>query len=327
MPAAIISGIGSYAPERRITNRDLERIVHTNDEWIVSHTGMRERRLADPEQNTSDLGVVAAQRALESAGLTAKDIGLILCATVSGEMIFPATACIIQDKLGAKCGAFDITSGCTGFVIALSTAAAFVRGGDYQHVLVVCPEILTRITNWTDRATCVLFGDGAGAAVVSPGEEGTGLLSYELISLGEAGELLQIPAGGTRRRVTPDAFEAHLDTMWMNGPEVFKLAVRLIPDLSERVVAKAGLTLSDIDLVVMHQANQRILDAAARRLDLPEDRVYSIVDKYGNTSAASMPLALDLAYHEGRLQPGDNVLLVGFGAGFALGGAVLRWTL
>jgi 3-oxoacyl-[acyl-carrier-protein] synthase III len=327
MPAATISGIGSYAPEGRITNRDLERIVETSDEWIISHTGMRERRIAAPEQNTSDLGFLAAQRALESAGLTAADLDLVLCATISGDMIFPATACLIQDKLGAKCGAFDIASGCTGFVIALSTAASFVRSGDYRHVMVIAAETLTRITNWTDRSTCVLFGDAAGAAVVSAGEAGTGLLSHELLSVGESAGLLSIPAGGTRRRVTPEASEQHLDTMYMNGPEVFKLAVRLIPDLAERVVTQAGLKLSDIDLVVMHQANQRILDAAARRLDVPDDKFYSIVADYGNASAASMPLALDLAHRAGRLHPGDNVLLVGFGAGFALGGAVLRWTL
>jgi 3-oxoacyl-[acyl-carrier-protein] synthase III len=191
---------------------------------------------------------------------------------------------------------------------------------------VISADCLTRIANWSDRSTCVLFGDAAGAAVVSPCEAGQGLLSYELVSMGEAGDLLLIPAGGSRVRLTPELLAQNQECLAMNGPELFKLAVRLVPEVAERVVAKAGLNLDDIDLVIMHQANQRILDSAARRLDLPADRVYSIVEKYGNTSASSMPLALDLAYQEGRLHLGDNVLLVGFGAGFTLGGAVVRWT-
>jgi 3-oxoacyl-[acyl-carrier-protein] synthase-3 len=241
-------------------------------------------------------------------------------------MIFPATACLIQSNLGAQCAAFDLVAGCTGFVYGLAVASQFVRTGDSRHVLVVSTDCLTRIANWTDRTTCVLFGDAAGAAVISPGEEGQGLLAYEIAAMGEMGDLLTIPAGGSRVRLTGDRLAEYQDCLTMNGPELFKAAVRLIPELAERVVAQAGLQLQDINLLVMHQANQRIIDAAARRLDLPADRVYSIVEKYGNTSASSMPLALDLAYQEGRLHPGDNVLLVGFGAGFTIGGAVLRWT-
>jgi 3-oxoacyl-[acyl-carrier-protein] synthase-3 len=326
MAAATISGIGSYVPERIITNRDLERIVHTNDEWIVSHTGMRERRMAAPEQATSDLATLAAQRALANAGLTPADIGLIICTTVTPDMVFPATACIVQSNLGAVCPAFDLVAGCTGFVYGLAVASQFVRTGDYPHVLLISADCLTRIANWTDRTTCVLFGDAAGAAIISPCEEGQGLLAYEIASMGEMGELLTIPSGGSRVRLTGDRLAAYEDCLYMNGPELFKVAVRIIPELAERVVGKAGLDLHDIDLMVMHQANQRILDSAARRMDIPGDRVYSIVEKYGNTSASSMPLALDLAYQEGRLHPGDNVLLVGFGAGFTVGGAVLRWT-
>ncbi len=327
MRGAIVTGIGSYVPEQIISNADLERIVDTSDEWIVSHSGIRQRRMATSDQASSDLGTLAGQCALEDAQLTANDLDLIICSTVTPDTIFPATACLIQANLGAtQTGAFDLVSGCTGFVYGLGVASGFIRSGAYQHILVISTEVLTRITNWTDRSTCVLFGDAAGAAVVSPGEPDTGLLAYELISVGEAGDLLMVPGGGSRTRLTPERLAQHLDCLAMNGPELFKLAVRGVPEVAKRVVAKAGLKMKDIDLVVMHQANQRILDSVAKRLDLPEEHVVSIVEKYGNTSAASMPLALDLAYRQGRLKPGDNVLLVGFGAGFTLGGAVLRWT-
>lgn len=327
MRGAIVTGIGSYVPEQIITNRDLERIVDTSDEWIVSHSGMRRRHMARPDQASSDLATRAAQRALESAQLSVDDLDFIICSTVTPDMVFPATACLVQANLGAtEVGAFDLVSGCTGFAYGLGVASGFIRSGAYEHVLVISAEVLTRVTNWTDRSTCVLFGDAAGAVVVSPGEPDTGILAYELLSVGEAGDLLMIPGGGSRMRLTPERLAQRLDSIAMNGPELFKLAVRGVPEVAKRVVAQAGLAMKDIDLVVMHQANQRILDSVSKRLDIPEERVVSIVEDYGNTSAASMPLALDLAYREGRLGPGDNVLLVGFGAGFTLGGAVLRWT-
>ncbi|NLO73211.1 MAG: ketoacyl-ACP synthase III [candidate division WS1 bacterium] len=324
--AATLRGTGSYVPEQVITNRDLERIVDTSDEWIVSHTGMRERRIAGPEQATSDLATVAAQRALADADLTPADIDFVICTTITPDMAFPATACIVQANLGIKAPAFDLTNGCTGFIYGLTVADSFVRAGAYRNVLVISADCLTRITNWTDRSTCVLFGDAAGAAVVSPCEAGYGVLAHELGSLGELGDLLLIPAGGSRVRLTPRLLEQNMETMSMNGPELYKVAVRMVPELAERVVVQAGLQMSDVDLVVMHQANQRIMDAAARRLDLPNGRVYSIIEKYGNSSASTVPLALDLAYHEGRIKSGDHVLLLGFGAGFTLGGAVIRWT-
>ncbi|HEY3398299.1 MAG TPA: beta-ketoacyl-ACP synthase III [Armatimonadota bacterium] len=327
MGGAIITGNGSYVPERVITNRLLEKIVDTTDEWIVSHTGMRERRMAAPEQNTSDLGTEAAREALADAGITPDDVDLIICGTVTPDMIFPATASIIQANLGAHhCGAFDMSAGCTGFVYALAMASNCVRSGDFRHVLVINADCLTRITNWTDRTTCVLFGDAAGAVVVEPGPADTGILAYELVSMGEVRDMLTIPAGGSQQRLNTDLLARHQDRLHMNGPELFKVAVRLVPEIAERVVAKAGLALGDVDMVIMHQANQRIIDAAARRLDIAPERVVSIVEDYGNTSASSMPLAMDMMYRQGRLQPGDNVLVVGFGAGFTLGGALVRWT-
>ena len=327
MRGAVVTGIGSYVPDQVLTNRDLERIVETSDEWIVSHTGIRERRVAAPDQAASDLGTAAARRALADAGLTPDDLDLIICATITGDMIVPATACLIQANLGAShCGAFDLASGCTGWMYGLGLASGMIRSGECDHVLVIATEILTRVTNWTDRATCVLFGDAAGAAVVSAGETGTGILAYELVSVGEASDLLIIRAGGSRQPLTHQGLDQRLNTLEMNGPELFKLAVRGVPEVAERTVAKAGLRISDLKLVVMHQANQRILDAVAKRLSLAEEQVISIVGQYGNTSASSMPLALDVAYRQGRLEPGDDVLLVGFGSGFTLGAAVLRWT-
>jgi 3-oxoacyl-[acyl-carrier-protein] synthase-3 len=326
MHGAIITGLGSYVPEGVITNRDLERVVDTSDEWIVSHTGMRERRVASQEQATSDLATAAARRALADADLAPADLDLIICATVTSDMVFPGAANLVQANLGASnCAAFDLVSGCTGFVYGLGMASACVRCGDCRHVLVIAAETLTRVTNWTDRSTCVLFGDGAGAAVVAPGPPDHGILNYELTSMGEAGDLLMVPGGGSRRPLTPDLLATHQDRLAMNGPELYKLAVRLVPEVAERVTEKAGLTLRDIDFLIMHQANQRIIDSAAKRLDIPDERVVSIVEQYGNTSAASMPLALDLIYRQGRLQPGHNILFVGFGAGFTVGGAVVRW--
>jgi 3-oxoacyl-[acyl-carrier-protein] synthase-3 len=327
MHGAIITGIGSYVPEAIITNRDLERVVDTSDEWIVSHTGMRERHVAAQDQTTSDLATIAAQRALADAGLPADDLDLIICATITADTVFPGASNLIQAKLGAThCAAFDLVSGCTGFVYGLGVASAGVRSGDYRNVLVVAADTLTRVTNWKDRTTCVMFGDAAGAVVVSAGEPGQGVLTYELTSMGEVGDMLIIPAGGSCLPLTAELLATDQDRLMMNGTELYKLAVRLVPEVAERVTEKAGLTLHDIDFLIMHQANQRILDAAAKRLDIPDERVISILEKYGNTSASTIPLALDVVYREGRLKPGDNVLLVGFGAGFTVGGAVVRWT-
>lgn len=327
---AVITGVGSYVPEEVLTNKDLERIVETSDEWIVSHTGIKERRIASDEQASSDLGAQAALAALDDAGLAADDVELIVCPTVTPDHMFPSTANNIQAAIGVpnSAGAFDLLSGCTGFVYGLWVARGFVASGDLGCVLVVAAEKLTSITDWTDRSTCVLFGDGAGAAVVQPGEgdaSETGLLSFVLESYGEHGHLLDIPAGGSRTPLTEEGLAAREHCLRMNGPELYKIAVRGVPDVAEKAIERAGLTNHDIDWVVMHQANMRIIDAAARRLDIPEDHMVVNIEKFGNTSGASIAIALDEAYRDGRIQPGDNVLLVGFGAGFSLGAAVLRW--
>lgn len=311
-----------------MTNADLEQMVDTSDEWIVSHTGIKERRIAADDQASSDLAIIAAQRAIEDAGIGPEDLDLIIVTTVTPDMFFPATACLIQDAIGAtKAGAFDLSSGCTGFIYALATGANFIRVDDYQYVLVISTETLSRIANWTDRSTCVLFGDGAGATVLKPCLEGEGLLSYALDSYGEHGDLLIMRGGGSRLRLTPELIAEHKDCLEMEGHEIFKLAVRGIPQVAEVALDRAGVSTSEVAAVVMHQANKRILDAAADRLGIPKERIVCTVDKYGNTSAASVPLALDDIYRRGQLHPGDIVLFVGFGAGFTLGAAVVRWTL
>lgn len=303
-------------------------MLDTSDEWIVSHTGIKERHLAADEQASSDLGVIAAQRAIHDAGISPPDLDLIIVATATPDMFFPATACLIQDSIGAtNAGAFDLSSGCTGFIYALAAGANFIRLGDYEYVLVVSAETLTRIANWTDRSTCVLFGDGAGATVLKPCGKDDGLLSYTLESYGEYSDLLILPGGGSRLRLTAELIAEHQDCLQMEGHEIFKLAVRGIPQVAETALAKARVSASEVKAVVMHQANKRILDAAADRLGIPRDRIVCTVDKYGNTSAASVPLALDDIYRRGELAPGDIVLFVGFGAGFSLGAAVVRWTL
>ena len=326
---AVITGVGSYVPDEVLCNADLEEIVETSDEWIVSHTGIRERRIAGEDQASSDLGTQAALAAMEDAGVTAADIELIVCPTVTPDHIFPSTANLIQANIGAgNTAAFDLLSGCTGFVYGLQVAAQFVASGEMETVLVVAAEKLTSITNWTDRTTCVLFGDGAGAAVVQPGDgdaSETGLLSFVLESYGEHGFLLDIPAGGSRKPLDEAGLAAHENCLRMNGPEVYKIAVRGVPNVAEKAIEKAGLTNADIDWVVMHQANMRIIEAAARRLDIPDDHMIVNIDRLGNTSGASIAIALDEAYRDGRVQTGDNVLLLGFGAGFSLGAAVVRW--
>lgn len=326
---AVIAGLGSYVPDRILTNADLEKIVDTTDEWIVSHTGIRERHIADDDQASSDLGYEAARRALEDAGMEADELDLIICATITPDHFFPATSNILQDRLGAKsAAAYDLLSGCTGFVLALWTARQFVASGELDNVLVLSAEKLTSITDWTDRSTCVLFGDGAGAAVVTAGEgdpADTGLIAFVMESYGQYGNLLCVPAGGSRQPLDHEALDAHENCLHMEGPELFKLAVRGIPEVAEKVIARAGLTTEDIDWVIMHQANLRIIESAAKRLNIPDERVVVNVDRYGNTSAASMAIALDEIYRDGRLQPGDTILMVGFGAGFTLGGAIVRW--
>lgn len=327
-PSARVVGLGTYLPERILTNAELESRpeLETSDEWIVKRTGIRERHLAAAGEYTSDLATKAAEACLADAGVSAADLDLIVVATVTPDMLFPATACLVQRNLGArKAAAFDLLLGCTGWVSGLATAAQFVENGTYANVLVIGAETLSRITDWTDRTTCVLFGDGAGATLVAGGEPGSGLQSFAMVNYGEYGDLLTQPAGGSRQRVTPEVIAAHDDCIKMSGREIFRLAVEGIPAVAEEAMAKAGITAADVDLLLMHQANIRIIEAAADRFGFPREKVAVTVDRHGNTSAASMPLALGVMRAEARLSRGDTILLVGFGAGFSLAAAVLRW--
>lgn len=325
-PAGIL-GLGSYAPERVLTNTDLEQIVDTSDEWIVTRTGISERRIAAEGESTADLSCRAAARALEDAGVRPEEIDLVIVATVTGDYLFPATASVVQDRLGCKkAAAFDQAAGCSGFIYALATAAQFVQTGLYRYVLVVGAERISAITNWRDRSTCVLFGDGAGAAVVGPVGSGEGFLSFDLGSDGSGAEMLIVEKGGWGHPLTTGSHEAIDRSIRMAGGEVFKFAVKVVGESTERALQRAGLAVADIDLFVPHQANIRIIDAAAKRLGIDESRVYSNVHKYGNTSAASIPLALDEARGEGRLRPGDTLALVGFGAGLSWASCIVTWT-
>lgn len=326
-PTAVgILGLGSYLPERVLTNADLERLVDTSDEWIVTRTGIRERHIVADGEATSDLATRAAQRALADAGLQASDLDLIIVATISPDMPFPATANIVQDRLGAPgVPGFDLSAGCSGFVYGLAVGAQFVGTGLYRHVMVIGADTLSRLTDWTDRTTCVLFGDGAGAAVLGPVPEGRGFLSFTLGGDGSGASLLRIDAGGSRCPTTAETVAARQQYIKMAGNEVFKFGVRAMADATIDVIAKAGLSASDIDLLVPHQANVRIMDAAARRLEIPAERVVSDVHRCGNTSAASIPIALDEARRQGRVKDGATLVFVGFGAGLTWAAAALRW--
>lgn len=322
-----IIGTGSCLPEKIVTNYDLEKIMETKHEWIVDRTGIERRRIADKSTASSDLGVKAAEIALEDAGVTAEEIDLIITATLSPDMLFPSTACVIQDKLGAfNAFAFDLNAACTGFLYSLSTAAAFIKSGQAKKVLVVGVEVLSKIVNWNDRKTAVLFADGAGAAVVTETEEeNAGILSTALGADGTGWKFLYMPAGGTRMPATYETVEKDLHTIVMDGSEVFKFAARKMAEVSLEAIEKAGLKLEDIDYLVPHQANVRIIKNAAKRLKIDMDKVYLNIHDYGNMSAASVPVALDEAYRKESMKKGDIVLLVGFGAGLTWGAAILKW--
>jgi len=308
-----------------LTNFDLEKMVDTTDEWIRTRTGIVERHIADPDVATSDLALPAAQAALEQAQVDVSDLDLIIVATVTPDTIFPCTAAILQQRLGARAAAFDLLVGCTGFVYGLAVAGEMIASGAYDHILVIGAETLSRIADWEDRSTCVLFGDAAGAAVVGPVPQGRGILGYSLGNDGTNADALKIPAGGSRLPASAETVANRLHYLTMNGPEVFKFAVRSMTDSSEEVVSRAGLTMKDIDLVIPHQANLRIIDAAAKRLNIPYERFVRNLERYGNTSAATIPLALDEVHREGRIKPGDLILLSSFGAGMSWASMVLRW--
>lgn len=324
-PVGII-GTGKYVPEKILTNQDLEKMVDTSDEWIVSRTGIKERHVAAEHEATSDLAYHAAVNALKSAGMHAEDLELIIVATITPDMFFPSTACLLQDRLGAKkAAAFDLSAACSGFVYGLATATNFVKTGMYNNALVIGVDCLSRITDYSDRNTCVLFGDGAGAAIVGEVPEGRGFQAFDLGAEGAGGAHLYIEAGGSRLPASAETVNTNKHYVYMNGREVFKFAVRVMGSATEAVLAKAGIDKKDIDLFIPHQANIRIIKSAMERLELPEEKVVINVDRYANTSAASVPLALVEAQESGRLKPGDKVLMVGFGGGLTWGSSVLIW--
>jgi len=318
-----IAGTGSYLPERVLTNADLEKMVDTNDEWIVSRSGIRERHIAAEGENTSDLAYQASLKALEAAGMQASDIQLIIVGTTTPDIVFPSTACLLQDKLGiAGCGAFDVNAACSGFLYALSVADQFIRAGTVKNVLVVGAETLTRIVDWTDRATCVLFGDGAGAVVLKADAE-AGILSTHLHADGGKKELLICPAGPSKGFDNTQV-NAGVKVL-MAGSEVFKHAVKALESVVDETLQANGLDKSDLDWLIPHQANLRIIEATAKRLEMSMDQVIVTVDKTGNTSSGSVPLALDEAVRSGKIQRGQLMLLEAFGGGFTWGSALIRY--
>jgi 3-oxoacyl-[acyl-carrier-protein] synthase III len=325
MPADIV-GVGISLPEKVLTNADLEAMVDTSDEWIVTRTGIRERRIADPETTVSDLAAAAGLAAVADAGLAPEDIDLILVATGSPEMIWPSTACLTQAKMGVSgCAAFDIQAACTGFTYGLAVADSFISSGAYATVLLIGAETISRLVNWTDRNTCILFGDGAGAVVLQAAEPGYGVLANHLAADGAGAGLLQVQAGGSATVCSQRVVEENLQTIAMNGKEVFRFVVKKLPETIDIVLDKAGLSIGDVDFLVLHQANQRIIEKATERLGLPKDRVISNIAKYGNTSTASIPLVLEEIYRAKAVKRGDVLVTAAFGAGLTWGGNVLRW--
>lgn len=323
---AWITGTGCYVPERVLTNADLEQMVDTSDEWITTRTGIKRRHLVAEGQATSDMSEQAALRALEAAGLSAEELDLILVGTVTPDKVLPSTAALLQERLGAQRAAIsDIVAACAGFIYGMATARAFVVSGMCQNVLVVGAETLSSITNYQDRNTCVLFGDGAGAAIVSATKGQAKILSACLRGDGRQWQELQIPAGGSLNRLAPSDLQNGSRFIHMNGSEVFKYAVRGMTESTEKALSDAGLKASDINLFIPHQANVRIMEAVAKRLDLSTEQVFSNIEEYGNTSSASVPIGLDEARRQGRIRPGDIVVLSAFGAGFCWGSAVLQF--
>ena len=325
MGRATITGLGKYVPPKVLTNKDLEKIVDTNDEWITSRTGIKERHIVEDDVSTSDIAYQAALEALENSGLAAEDIDLIIVATVTPDMSFPATACLIQERIGAsKAAAFDLEAGCSGFVYSLSVASQFIETGVYQNALVIGAETLSKITDWEDRGTCVLFGDGAGAAVLQTTEKG-GMLAFDLGADGSGSKSLYLPAGGSLKPSSKQSIEEKEHFIKMEGNQVFKFAVKIMGQASVDVLEKAGLTPEDIDLLVPHQANTRIINAAANRLKLEDDKVFINLPKYGNTSSASIPIALYEARENGLVKNGNTIVLVAFGAGLTWASTVIEW--
>jgi 3-oxoacyl-[acyl-carrier-protein] synthase-3 len=324
-----IIGTGSYMPERVLTNDDLAKIVETSDEWIASRTGIRQRRIAAENESTSDMAAAAARNALSMAGVSAEELDLIVVATVTPDMFFPSTACFVQAKIGAKKAAgFDVSAACSGFLYATQTARHFINSGPRKTALVIGAEKLSSLINWKDRNTCVLFGDGAGAVVIRHDDSPTApgrVLSTVMGSDGTLADLLKVPGGGSASPITSENVSLRLNTIHMEGRETFKHAVTRMLEASQEALKLAGLTPADVKLVIPHQANLRIIAAIAERLGVPEERTFINLDKYGNTSAATIPVALDEANRSGRIQRGDVVLMVAFGGGFTWASSVLQW--
>ena len=326
LKAAGIIGTGSYVPDTIITNKDFEKTLDTSDEWIVSRTGIKERRKASVEMATSDIATKAANSALEDANISPLDVDMIIVATVTPDMAFPSTACIVQKNIGAiNAIAFDIEAACSGFLYGIAIAEQFIKSSSMKNILIIGAETLSKITDYNDRNTCVLFGDGAGAAVISQVMEGYGVLSSYLGSDGSGGDLLNLPAGGSRMPASIETLEKSLHYIKMDGSEVFKFAVKIMAEAAEKALSICGLDKESIDYLIPHQANIRIIDSASKRLNIDKDKIFVNLDKYGNMSAASIAVALDEANKTKKLEHGNVVVLVGFGGGLTWGSAVIRW--
>jgi 3-oxoacyl-[acyl-carrier-protein] synthase-3 len=321
-----VLGVAYSVPQNILTNKDLEKMVDTSDEWITERTGIKERRIAGSGEATSDMSIDAGVKALHRAGLKAQDIDLVIVCTLSPDTLFPSTACIVQDKIGAvNAGAFDLSAGCSGFVYGISVACQMVGAGAYKKILVIGAETLSRFLNWKDRNTCVIFADGAGAAVVGEVPDGYGYINSVLGSDGSGGKFITMPAGGTRMPATAETVANNLHSIHMDGSEVFKFASRIVPKVALDVLKDTGVAVGDIDIVIPHQANVRIIKSAAKRLGLPVEKFYVNIERYGNTSAASVGIALAEAWENGRLRKGDDVLLIGFGSGLTWAGCIIKW--
>lgn len=321
-----IIGTGSYAPERVMTNHDLEKMIATSDHWIVERTGIRERRIASEKEAASDLAILSAQRALEYSDFNPMELDLIIVATSTPDMIFPSTACIVQEKIGAKrAAAFDISAACSGFIYALAVGDQYIRSGSSSSVLVIGAEVMSRIIDWSDRGTCILFGDGAGAVILKGGQTDSGILSTHLHSDGALWDLICVPGGGSRIPPSIDVLENRLNCIKMKGSETFKVAVRTLTDAAWEALKANNLLPSDIDFLIPHQANFRIIKAVVEKLDIPIDKVIMNLDRFGNTSAASIPMALDEAVRGGKIKEDNIILLEGFGGGLTWGSALAKW--
>ncbi len=320
-----IMGTGSYVPERILTNDDLAKIVDTNDEWITTRTGIRERRIAADDEATSDLAFKAAEKAIIDAGIDKNEIELIIVATMTQDHLTPSTAALVQDKLGIKAAAFDVSAACTGFIYGFTAGYSFIKAGIYKKVLVIGAETMSRVTDWEDRGTCILFGDGAGAVVLGEVETG-GFLASHLAADGSGACELIVPAGGSRKAATAETIENREVYLKMNGREVFKFAVKAFPESVENVLTQQNLTADDIDIFIPHQANVRIIEAIAKRFKQPLDKFFVNLHKYGNTSGASIPIALDEASKEGRFKKGDKIVATGFGGGLTYGSILFEWS-